>query len=130
MSSATFLGGRPEASFKETWRATHFVTKNFRDTVAEKEGFLATYSLVSSWKSLLGHELLTFCDGPALRPFSSAGLWNEYAPEKLFVAERQFACVCPTFYHLCFSEFFRNPAENFAGLRSGNFSPKGGSRYI
>ena len=65
-------GGRPEASIKETWRATHFVTKNFRDTVAEKEGFLATYSLVSSWKSLLGHELLTFCDGPALRPF---GRW-------------------------------------------------------
>ena len=104
-SATTLLGGRPEASFNETLRSIRIMEssplckkKHFRDTVAEKEGFLATYSLVFSWKSLLGHKLLILCDGFALRPF---GRWAramgtgrfECAPEKLLAAQRQFPCV-------------------------------------
>ena len=71
---------------------------HFRDTVAEKDELIATCSLVSSWKSLLGHKLFLFCDGFALRPF---GRWAramgtgrfECAPEKRLAAQRQFPCV-------------------------------------
>ena len=68
------------------------------------------------------------------REGSSAGLWNECVPEKNYSWRKGSLLVYdPTFYHLCFSEpwirmffqvsgvFFRNPAENFAGLRSGTF---------
>ena len=36
-------------------KRNHFVKELYRDTVAGKEGLLGTYSLVCSWKSLLGH---------------------------------------------------------------------------
>ena len=86
----------------------------------------------------LGTSLLIFCDGSALRPF---GRWAramgtgrfECAPEKLLVAQRQFACVWSSLLSSLFfrildpdvfsglRRFFRNPAEKFAGLRSGTF---------
>ena len=123
---------------KKSWRATHFVKKYFRDTVAEKDEFIATCSLVSSWKSLLGHKLLILCDGSALRPF---GRWAramgtgrlECAPEKTIRGTKAISlCMIQPFIISVFQNlgsdvfsglrrFFRNPAEHFAGLRSGTF---------
>ena len=122
--------------------------KYFRDTVAEKDEFIATCSLVSSWKSLLGHKLLIFCDGSALRPF---GRWAramgtgrfECAPEKLLAAQRQLIPLCmiqpliiSVFQNLGSGCFFRSPV--FFSESGGKFCrievrhffpPKGGSRY-
>ena len=67
------------------------------------------------------------------REGSSAGLWNECVPEKTTCGAKA-VCLCmiqpfiiSVFQNLgsgCFFRspaFFRNPAENFAGLRSGTF---------
>ena len=144
MSSATLLGGRPEASFKETLRSMRIMKSNpLCKKTLERHG---CRERGVPCHILLGFFLGSLCLGTsclyfvisALRPF---GRWAramgtgrfECAPEKLLAAQRQFACVWSNLLSSLFfrildpdvfsglRRFFRNPAENFAGLRSGTF---------
>ena len=77
------------------------------------------------------------------REGSSAGLWNECVPENTTRGPKA-VCLCmiqpfiiSVFQNLgsgCFFRspaLFRNPAENFAGLRSGTFfRPKEDPVYV
>ena len=144
-SATTLLGGRPEASFNETLRSIRIMEssplckKNTSETrLQRKRGSLPHTPWFFLGSLCLGTSCL-YCVTVLLLGHSEDGR-GQWEREGSSVLQKNysrrkgsFLVYDPTFYHLFFRildpdvfsglrRFFRNPAENFAGLRSGTFS--------
>ena len=127
MSSATLLGGRPEATFKETLRSIRIMESNplCKKNALETRLQRKMSSLPHAPWFLLG----SLCLGTSCLYFVMAlllshsedgrGQWEREGSsvlQKNYSRRKgNFLVYDPTFYHLCFSEswirmFFRSPA--------------------